>query len=90
MALEEIVHEIADDEIGLSGTLVHDATRQYLRGAVPLDVDCSAAAQGAAAQLRPAGRAPGLALEQDFEVMAAEPRVVGDGIAETGPGVQIT
>ena len=86
MSPQQIIDEIADDQIRFSATLVDDAARQNPGCAVPLDIDRPLASGGPAPKLRPARKAPGFALQQDLEPMDVESPVVRDGVAKARPG----
>src|SRR4029434_6432487 len=82
MSPQQIIDEIADDQIRFSATLVHDAARQNPGCAVPLDIDRPLASGGPAPKLRPARKAPGFALQQALEPMDGQLRAFRDAVAQ--------
>jgi hypothetical protein len=71
MSLKQIVDEIANDQIGFSGSFVHNAARQDLGRGIPLHVNGAAAIFNLALHLGPTRRSAGFALEQDFKMVCA-------------------
>src|SRR5215813_10727295 len=86
MPPQQVVHEIADDQVWLSATLVHDSTRQHPGCAVPLDVDRSPATGSPTPELGPTRKTSRLPLEQDLEPINVELLVIRYRVAKTRAG----
>ena len=81
VAAQEIVDEIADDQVRASRAAVDDAAGEDRRRAVPLDVHGAAAMAFQASDFGPAGGAAGFLFLDDLEPMFRQPGIVGDGVA---------
>jgi len=90
MPLQQVVDEIADDQIRLARAFVHDATGKDPGRGIPLEIDGAAAPFRAASQLGPARETAGLPFQQDLEVPGVELRIVAIASRRLGPGVQMT
>ena len=84
MPPEQVIDEVANDQVWFAAASVDDPARQYPGCAIPLNIDRPAPTQSPAPELGPAWRAPGLSLEQYLEPMRIKSPVIRDRVTKTG------